>query len=49
MKCKLFGCVYAIKDGCSIKGYMDKEGPINGTKSYCTHYDDCTSNKEGLK
>ena len=46
MECKLFACVYAMKGGCSIDGYMDKEGPLNGNKSRCPHYDvQCISAK----
>jgi len=30
MGCKNFACVYATKDGCSIKGYLD-----DGKKKQC--------------
>lgn len=39
MKCKLFGCVYATRRGCSVDGHVSKEGPLNGTKNHCPHYD----------
>lgn len=37
--CKLFVCVYATKSGCSIKGWTDQEGELNGKKEHCPHYD----------
>lgn len=36
--CPLFACVYATKDGCIIRGWMDKEGELNGKKEYCPIY-----------
>ncbi len=36
--CKLFACVYATKDGCSIKGWTSKETD-DIKKKYCPHYD----------
>jgi len=37
--CKMFACVYAGRDKCHINGYLDDEGPLNGTKSHCKHFD----------
>jgi hypothetical protein len=37
--CPLFACVYAMKNGCTIKGWMDNEGKLNGKKEYCNIYD----------
>lgn len=46
MDCKLFACVYAVREGCIIKGWTDKEGPLNGNKKHCPHYDvQCISAK----
>ena len=39
MDCKSFGCVYAMKNGCSIEGHRSEEGPLNGKKQRCPHYD----------
>lgn len=36
--CKMFACVYATKNGCSINGHIDKEGDLNGKKQYCPIY-----------
>jgi hypothetical protein len=38
-KCSKFACVYATKNGCSIKGWIDAEGELNGKKGYCNFYD----------
>ena len=32
-ECKWFGCVYAMKDGCSIHGWLD-----SGDTEECRHY-----------
>ena len=37
--CEWFACVYAMKDGCTIKGYIDAEGKFDGTKEHCPHYE----------
>jgi hypothetical protein len=37
--CQLFACVYALKNGCSINGWMDNEGELNGKKCHCNIYD----------
>jgi hypothetical protein len=37
--CEWYACIYACHDGCSIKGYMDAEGKVNGKKEHCPHYD----------
>lgn len=37
-ECKWFACVHARRDGCDITGYVDKEGPLNGSKENCPHY-----------
>lgn len=48
MDCKLFACVYAVREGCAINGWTDKEGPLNGKKAHCPHYDvQCISAKCG--
>lgn len=36
--CGRFACVYATKDGCSIEGWNDVEGSLNGKKSVCPIY-----------
>ena len=36
--CAMFACVYAVKDGCAIEGYMSNEGKLNGAKKYCNIY-----------
>ena len=36
--CGYFNCVYATSDGCSIEGWNDAEGELNGTKSFCPIY-----------
>lgn len=42
----MFACVYAVKDGCIIKGWMDKEGALNGKKEHCNIYNvECISAK----
>lgn len=37
--CKKFACVYAIKSGCAISGWMSEEGELNGKKEHCPIYD----------
>lgn len=37
--CEWFACVYAMKDGCTIKGHLSPEGPLNGKKEHCPIYD----------
>lgn len=37
--CKWFACVYAMRGGCIIKGWMSPEGPLNGKKAHCSIYD----------
>lgn len=36
--CGRFACVCAMKDGCSIEGWNDAEGKLNGKKSFCPIY-----------
>lgn len=36
--CGYFNCIYATSDGCSIEGWNDAEGELNGTKSFCPIY-----------
>lgn len=36
--CGRFACVCAVKDGCSIEGWNDAEGKLNGKKSFCPIY-----------
>lgn len=36
--CKWFACVYAFKDGCMIKGWLDEPGPLNGPRTFCPIY-----------
>ena len=36
--CERFGCVYAMKSGCAIEGYLSEDGYLGNKKKHCKHY-----------